>query len=127
MGTSSDHIVLASSCLTCSLTASEISPGCSSLGVRVFFPFKANASSVCLFHLFGEQHFRGLFLATENSTVTNTDCLSHCPVAMKRHHDQGYLQKKVFIWGIAYRFRGLVSDHHGGEHGHIQANIVLEK
>jgi hypothetical protein len=80
-----------------------------------------------VFQLLSEQHFLGLFLGTENSTITNMDCLSHCSVAVKRHHDQGYLQEKVFNWGLAYSFRGLVYGHHGGQHGDIEARMVLGK
>jgi hypothetical protein len=29
--------------------------------------------------------------------------------------------------GLAYRFRGLVHYHHGGKHGSMQADIVLEE
>jgi hypothetical protein len=29
--------------------------------------------------------------------------------------------------GLAYRFRGSVHYHHGGKHGSIQADVVLEK
>jgi hypothetical protein len=29
--------------------------------------------------------------------------------------------------GLAYRFRGSVHYHHGGKHGSIQADMVLEK
>lgn len=29
--------------------------------------------------------------------------------------------------GLAYRFRGPVHFHHGGEHGSVQTNVVLEK
>ena len=29
--------------------------------------------------------------------------------------------------GLAYSFRGLVHYHHGGKHGSIQADMVLEK
>ena len=28
--------------------------------------------------------------------------------------------------GLSYRFRGLVHDHHGGEHGSMQADMVQE-
>ena len=34
---------------------------------------------------------------------------------MKRHHNQGNLQKKTFTWGHAYSFRGLINDRHGGD------------
>ena len=29
--------------------------------------------------------------------------------------------------GLAYSFRGLVHYHHGGKHGGVQADVVLEK
>ena len=33
---------------------------------------------------------------------------------------------KGIYWGLAYRFRGLVHYHHGGKHGSMQADVVLE-
>lgn len=34
-------------------------------------------------------------------------------------------KKKALYWGLAYCFRELVHDHHGGEHGSGQAGMVL--
>ena len=45
---------------------------------------------------------------------------------MKRHHDQGNLQKKTFNLGLAYSFRCLVDDHHDREYGSRQVGMVLE-
>ena len=33
-------------------------------------------------------------------------CLSYCSLAVKRHHEQGALQKAAFSWVLAYGFRG---------------------
>ena len=37
------------------------------------------------------------------------------------------LIKENIYLGLAYSFRGLVRYHHGGKHGSIQADLVLEK
>jgi hypothetical protein len=37
------------------------------------------------------------------------------------------LTKANIPMGLAYRFRGSVHYHHGGKHGSIQADVVLEK
>ena len=37
------------------------------------------------------------------------------------------LIRKLIYLGLAYSFRGLVHYHHGGEHGSMQADRVLEK
>ena len=37
------------------------------------------------------------------------------------------LIKENIYLGLAYRFRGLVHYHHGGKHGSLQADMVLEK
>lgn len=42
-------------------------------------------------------------------------CISYLTMPVKRHHDQGNLQKEVFIW--AYDSRGVsVHHHHGRKH-----------
>lgn len=46
---------------------------------------------------------------------------------MKRHPGHGNSYKKAFNWELSYRFRGLVYYPHGGKHGDIQADMVLEK
>ena len=46
---------------------------------------------------------------------------------MKRFHDQGNLTKDNISLGLAYSLRGLVHYHHGGKHGGVQADMVLEK
>ena len=43
---------------------------------------------------------------------------------MKRHHDQGNSYKTNHLVGkLAYSFRGLVHDHHGGK----QSDLALEQ
>ena len=37
------------------------------------------------------------------------------------------LIKKNIYLGLAYSFRGLVYYHHGGKHGSVQVNMVLER
>lgn len=37
------------------------------------------------------------------------------------------LIKKTIELELAYRCRGLVHDHHGRKHDHLQADMVLEK
>jgi hypothetical protein len=37
------------------------------------------------------------------------------------------LTKENIELGLAYSFRGLVHYHHGGKHGFVQADMVLEK
>ena len=34
---------------------------------------------------------------------------------------------KDILLGLAYRFRGSVQYHHGGTHGSVQADMVLEE
>lgn len=46
-------------------------------------------------------------------------CLHHFYIAMKRHHGQGSPYKKIFDWGLAYSFIGLVHYH--------QASVLLQK
>ena len=46
-------------------------------------------------------------------------------MVVKRHHNQGNLEKKAFDWGLAYSFRGSVHDH-GWEHGSRQVSVVLK-
>jgi len=45
---------------------------------------------------------------------------------MLRHHDHGNSYKGKQL-GLAHSFRGLVYHPHGGKHGGMQADIVLEK
>jgi hypothetical protein len=45
---------------------------------------------------------------------------------MKTHHDHCNSHKhNIHLW-LAYNFRGLVFYHHGGKHGSMQADMVLE-
>jgi hypothetical protein len=46
-----------------------------------------------------------------------TSCLSHCSVAVERHHEPSNSCEKSMFWGLAYNFTGLVHRIHGGEHG----------
>ena len=50
-------------------------------------------------------------------------------IAVKRQHDhvKSYKGKLLIGTALAYRLRGLVHYHHGGEHGSMQADMVLEK
>lgn len=50
--------------------------------------------------------------------------LSYFSITVKRGQDQGNLYKKAFNWGIAYRFRGWVHDHHDGS---IATGLALEQ
>lgn len=52
-------------------------------------------------------------------------CLSYCPMAMKRHHDQEQTNKP-FNCGTGYSFRGLVHYHHNGKHGIRRAGMGLK-
>ena len=38
--------------------------------------------------------------------IIETWILFHCFIAVKRHHDQGNLQKEAFNWGLTYSLRG---------------------
>lgn len=38
-------------------------------------------------------------------------CLSYCPIAVRRQHDQESLESNG---GLAHSFRGLISDHRAG-------------
>ena len=64
----------------------------------------------------------GLFhYLTENHTCHYIICLSHCSIAVKRHHDwRNSYKRKHLVWGLAYSLRGLVHYHHGGEPGSRQ-------
>ena len=44
-----------------------------------------------------------------------------------RLHDHSNAYKGNISLGLAYRFRGSVHYHHGGKHGSIQADMMLEK
>jgi hypothetical protein len=45
-----------------------------------------------------------------------------CDEASLKHHDQGNVKHKAFIWGTAYIFRGLVHPPHGRKLGAMQAD-----
>ena len=46
---------------------------------------------------------------------------------MKGHHDHGNSYKGKLSLGLAYSLRGSARYHHGGKHGSMQADLVLEK
>ena len=46
---------------------------------------------------------------------------------MKKHHDHGNSYKGKHLIGAGLQFRDLVHYHHGGKHGSMQADMVLEK
>lgn len=46
---------------------------------------------------------------------------------MTCHHEQGNSYKGKHLIGPGLWFKGLIHYHHGGEHGSIQADMVLEK
>ena len=47
-------------------------------------------------------------------------------IAVKRHYDHRKSYKEMFDCG-GLLFRGLEHYHHSGEHGGVQADVVLEK
>lgn len=48
-------------------------------------------------------------------------------VAAKRHHDHGNFYRGTHLIGVArIQFRGSVHYLHAGEHGSMQANMVLQ-
>ena len=48
-------------------------------------------------------------------------------MAVKGHHDHGNSYKGQHFIGAGLQFRGLIHYHHGGKHGSVQANIVMEE
>jgi hypothetical protein len=54
-------------------------------------------------------------------------CLSLHFIAVKRHHDYGITYKQSHFTGAGLQFRDSVHCHHGGKHGGMQADMVLEK
>jgi hypothetical protein len=46
---------------------------------------------------------------------------------VRRHHDQGNFYKGNHLIGLAYYVRGLVHYYHGGKHGSMQADLMLEE
>lgn len=58
----------------------------------------------------------------DRSRASLGDCLSHCSIAVKRHHDKGNFYKRERVIGGMLLFRGLVHDLHGRK----QAGIALE-
>ena len=45
----------------------------------------------------------------------------------KKHHDQSNSYKGKHLVGAGLQFRGSVHYYHGGKHGIMQADVVLEK
>ena len=55
------------------------------------------------------------------------ECL-RISIAVKRHHNRGNSFKGKHLIVVTHlQFRSSVYDNHGGEHGGMQANKVLEK
>ncbi|MGZ7186066.1 hypothetical protein ACXWN6_09700 [Streptococcus pyogenes] len=52
--------------------------------------------------------------------------LSHCSIAVMRHHDHRNSYKGKHLSGAGLQFRGLVHCHRGEKHGYKQADMVLE-
>ena len=48
-------------------------------------------------------------------------------IAVKRHHDYRSSYKGKYLIEADLQFRRLVYYHHGGKHGSLQSDIVLEK
>lgn len=48
-------------------------------------------------------------------------CLSYCSIVVPKLHDQGNLSKETGAHG------GRISDHHGGEQGGRQADMIVEQ
>ena len=46
-------------------------------------------------------------------------------IAVKRHHHYGNSYKGTHLIGVGLQFRGLVCCSHGGNHGSMQADMVL--
>ena len=46
---------------------------------------------------------------------------------MKGYYDHGNSYKGKHLIGAGLQFRGSVHCHHGGKHGSMQADVVLEK
>ena len=54
-------------------------------------------------------------------------CLGQCLSAVERLYDYDNSVKSSIYLGLAYSFRGSVHYHHGGRHGSVQADMVLEE
>lgn len=67
-----------------------------------------------------------LFSPTSLSTFLHGLCF-RVSVAVKRYHDHGNSYKGKHLIRAGLQFRGLVHDCHGGKHGSVQADIVLER
>ena len=48
-------------------------------------------------------------------------------IAVKRHHDHGNFYNGKHLTGAGLQLRGLGHHRHGGKHGGIQADMVLEE
>lgn len=44
-------------------------------------------------------------------------CISPCSIVVKGQLRRQLLETQTFNWRPAYSFKGLIYDHHGGEHG----------
>ena len=74
--------------------------------------------------VFIEGFYKSKSIAYENYF----NCLHHCSMAVKRHHDQGNSYRvKRLIRELTRAFRGLVPGHYGREHGSPKAGMTLEQ
>ena len=48
-------------------------------------------------------------------------------IAVKRHHDHSNSYKGKHLIGPGLQVQSLVHCHHGGKHGGMQADLVLER
>ena len=79
---------------------------------------------------FAHEHVLGLnvLLGPDKKTERGLNgCLRYSFIAVKGHHDQCNSYKGKHLIRLAYSFRGSVHYHHGGKHGSIQADMMLEK
>ena len=54
-------------------------------------------------------------------------CLVSVSIAVNRHHDCGSSYKGKHLTWVVHSFRGSVHHCHGGKHGSMQADMVLEE
>jgi hypothetical protein len=54
-------------------------------------------------------------------------CLSKSFITVKRHHDQGNAYKGKHFTGADLQFQNSLHYHHGGKHGNMQADMVLQE
>jgi hypothetical protein len=54
-------------------------------------------------------------------------CHNQCSIAVKKHCDQGNSYKRKHLIGAGLQLQKLVHYYHGGKHGSMKADMVLEK